>query len=1420
MNTAQFAMKKTHLISTLIVFVLFCFNNTFADTLPKKNLKLHPISKTIFIENKGQIKDQNHKMIKEVKFCSKSAFSDVYLLSNGISYIFKEVQNKRENTEDNTTTKIEDQIGKWHRMDLKLVGSNSNCTIIREQKSEYYERYLNTLSENKNEKLYGYEKITYKNVYPNIDWVIYSNNSVNGFKYDFVVHPGGDPKSIKLDFQGENELFLDKQGKLHITNSLANMIEEKPVSFQKNKKIESNFILKNGSVGFEIKKYDTDIDLIIDPALIWSTLYGGSNDDRADDITTDASGNVYIIGFAVASSFPILNLPGAYNDATLAGPTDFYIAKFNSSGVRLWSTYIGGNGTENGGRISCDGSGNLFATGYTSSTDFPTLNPGGGAYFDNTNGGGFDDAVIMRFNVNGALQWSTYYGGDTGDEFTSSIHCDNTSVYLVGNTTATNFPVMNAGGGAYYQGSYNGGALDGYLVKFSTSGIRQHSTYWGTTNIDALTGVYTNGSQVFVCGNSNNDVVVLRFQPTMQSISSNVVGGSGIDGAKRIVADASNKYWVLGMTTSTNFPLVTPPPGSYFQSTNGGSYDVFIRAYNALGTCTASTYFGGSSSDQTIDIDIDANSYLYVFGYTASSNLPTFNPGGGTYFQGTYQGSADHFVLAFDQMLVYKWGTYFGGSDSELPYGGIDLDPNRNIYISADTRSKLNYPLVNPGGGAYFSSTGGGTIAPNYDATVSKFNPFPVAPTAQFSVNSNSICEGSCINFTDQSTNVPTSWSWSFPGGSPSTSTLQNPSVCYTLSGVYNVSLVATNLAGSNTLTQSGYINVNPIPNVTVSPSNTTVCSGSSLNISVNGASNYTWNPGGLTGSMIAVSPTTSITYTINASTAGCTMNAFATVSVTNIPATPVSIIGNSVICSGVPSAVYSVAPVSGATSYSWNLPAGWSGSSITNSISVVPGLTSGIIQVYALNNCGISSVQTKSVTIEAAPNVNATAVPAFSVCLGSTVSLSGTGANTYSWSGGITNGVVFNPTVSASYTVTGTTVNNCSNTAVINLSVNPNPTVSAIPSSTLVCNNGSLVLNGNGALTYTWSNGVTNGVAFTPTSSITYTVNGSNNFGCTSSATVFVNVSATPSLPGLINGPVSICSNINNVTYSVSPVPGASSYSWTLPVGWSGSSSTNSIAAVCGLNGGTISVNATNACGTSPSQTLAINILSIPNISTNVTPLNICSGNTATISASGANTFTWSTGSNSTTIFVNPVATTIYTVSGTNTVNCTSSQTIVLGVYQNPTLSINSNTNLICIGSSATLSVNGANTYTWNQGSNASTIVVSPTITTSYSVTGTNANGCVGTSVYTQSVTVCSFITERNENNSTTKVYPVPFVSELIIEANTNNFHVEVYNSLGEIILSEESFDSKIKLNTQEYLPGIYFVRIGNNNYKILKQN
>jgi len=363
------------------------------------------------------------------------------------------------------------------------------------------------------------------------------------------------------------------------------------------------------------------------------------------------------------------------------------------------------------------------------------------------------------------------------------------------------------------------------------------------------------------------------------------------------------------------------------------------------------------------------------------------------------------------------------------------------------------------------------------------------------------------------------------------------------------------------------------------------------------------------------------------------------------------------------------------------------------------------------------------SSTVNALPSISVVA-SSTQVCSNSTVSLSGSGADTYTWSAGISNGTAFSPTATTAYTVAGTsTLTGCTNTAVQTVSILALPNIIAGGNPT-ICIGGSGSASVTGGATYTWTGIGTGSMQIvSPTVTTVYTVTGTDANGCSNVAYHTMTVNLHPTIT-VSSG--SICTN--NI-FTITPTGAGVGGTYTIPFGSFTVSGNDFLVSPTASTFFIVIGTATTGCSSQGTMNgvAQITVNPIPTLAVNST--SICTGNNAIITPSGAATYTISGGS----FTVSPFTTTAYTVTGTSSAGCTATLPVVsqVTVFNTPTISVNSGS--VCDGQSFTISPTGANSYTIT-GNN---FTVTPSSTTAYSVTGTSTNGCVSTVAVVSSVSV-----------------------------------------------------------------------------------
>lgn len=487
------------------------------------------------------------------------------------------------------------------------------------------------------------------------------------------------------------------------------------------------------------------------------------------------------------------------------------------------------------------------------------------------------------------------------------------------------------------------------------------------------------------------------------------------------------------------------------------------------------------------------------------------------------------------------------------------------------------------------------------------------------------------------------------------------------------------------------------------------VCSGNTISLLASGAASYTWSGGISNG--VPFQPAGTSVYTISASmNNGCTSTRQVTVAITAPPT--LSVTGPGSVCAG--NAL--ILSASGANTYTWS--GGISGPTNT----FVPlGITPYTVQgTSTLSGCTASL--TNSVAIYAPPTITVTAQP--SVCAGSAHLLTASGANTYTWSGGgFGNTKTLFPMSNTAYTVQGTsTLSGCTGSVTNTVSVTPLPVLS-ITGPTSVCAGSLLTLTVSGANSYSWAGGGSGPInTFLLFGSAPYTVQGTSTVtGCIGTYTNTLIAYTLPSLT--VTGPSTVCAG-NPLTLTVS---GASTYSWA----GGGSGPTNTFLL---FGSAPYTVQGTSAMtGCTGTYTNTLTAYTAP-VLTVTGPSSVCAGSSLMLSVSGADTYTWSGGGSGPTNTLFPVSSTPYTVQGTSTVTgCTASLTNSVVSIPLPTITVSNYT--MCMGDVVNIAAGGVLTSTVLN-ANA---MISPSVTSSYSVIGTSSAGCISSNIAISTVSVFS---------------------------------------------------------------------------------
>ncbi|MEE9167490.1 MAG: SBBP repeat-containing protein, partial [Candidatus Neomarinimicrobiota bacterium] len=449
-------------------------------------------------------------------------------------------------------------------------------------------------------------------------------------RYDLVVKPGADLAQVRLRFDGPEDVWMTREGDLALGTSLGVVIHGQLLAYQE---------------------------------------ASGGKEEVPGRFVLREDGSV---GFEVETAYPHL--------ALVIDPL-------------IYSTFLGSSASDKAQSLALDTSGNVYVTGYTYSSSFPTTS---GAYDTSHPGGSYDAFVAKLSSTGGSLVYSTFLGVG-GSDFGRSLAVDNSGNVYVTGWAGSGFPTTSGA----YDTSWNGGSYDVFVAKLNSTGSSLiYSTLLGSgsgdvamslaldTSGNAYVTGYTNSTDFPTTSgaydtshNGSQDVFIAKLNSTGTSlIYSTFLGGNSNDLGQSLALDTSGNAYVTGYTNSTDFPTTS---GAYDTSHNG-AYDVFVAKLNSTGTgLTYSTFLGGSGVDWGLSLALDTSGNSYVSGYTESSSFPTTS---GAY-QTSFGGPRDVFVTKLNSTgtsLIYS--TFLKGSTTDTGRS-LAVDSSGNAYVTGSTQS-------------------------------------------------------------------------------------------------------------------------------------------------------------------------------------------------------------------------------------------------------------------------------------------------------------------------------------------------------------------------------------------------------------------------------------------------------------------------------------------------------------------------------------------------------------------------------------------------------------------------------------------------------------------------------------------------------------------------------------------------------------
>ena len=1292
-----------------------------------------------FVENKGQ---WDEKILYKLDLPDGAMFAE----KNCLTFNFYNPEDvKRSHAHHGDLKNDTNKFVNHHAYKLHFQGAGNPVVEAFELCNDYMNFFIGNNPEKWKSNVKKYRYVGYKDLYKDIDLKMIANGDF-WFKYELVAHPGSNPEGIKLKYEGHTKIESLSDGGLKIITSLNEVREIKPVCWQEinGKKIlvECRFWVSDPYVAFVFPAgYNPNYDLVIDPALIFSTYTGSTSDNWGFTATFDEESQVFSGGIVYSTGYPVST--GAFQ-VNQAGAWDAGIIKYSPDGVsRIFATYLGGIYCEMPHSMVVDRAGNLVVFGTTGSYDFPVTS---GAYDTQFNGGQsltYDnvlsfpngtDIYVSKISADGTqMIASTFIGGTGNDGMNFRNHYANY--------------IMHGNDSLYY--NYADGARGEVIVG------KMDDIYVGSTTFSADFPVSAGAFQPILSGRQEG--IVFKFNPMLSNLVwSSYFGGSNDDAIYSLDVDNYEEVYIAGGTNSVNIPTT----GGTYQllSPGSGSTDGFVARISSNGTSLIkSTYFGSTAYDQAYFVRVDKSRNIYITGqteatgstfiYNAAYNVPNSGqfitkfpndlstPIWSTRF-GTAIGRPNISLTAFsvdycNRVYLSGWGREWANHDG---YTWASIQGTKNMYVTpgsqqtytdgqdfylmvlSDDASQIEYAT-------FFGEqqTGSGYCGHDHvDGGTSRFD------------KRGNIYQSICASCGTNCNGFPT-----FPD--PGVWSPDNGGINFPSTWVCNNAVFKFSFEMPLTIADFTYQNI---------------CLGQPVqfNNTSNYATSYLWNFGDGTPASSAASPTHTYTapgqyiVTLQANNPGSCNLADSTSKVITVEDLSIQT-QDTAVCANSSLLLNATYSGSSAPTFVWSSNSNFSDTLNSNTSTPYVNVQVPQTHTYYLHATTLYCSIVDSVTITTIP-VGVTLSPDTIICVGSQGQIHAynqypPGTLNYYWdnpgtivSGQGTSTITVNPTSNTTYNVTVTNQYSCTSTASVTVEVSNFQILSGLYNNVTcfnLCNgNAQVTAQGMGNISYNWSNN-----QHTPSINGlcpgNYTVTVSDDAGC--SSTYSANITQPPQL--IANAQVlqpATCSSTNPNTgiAVVTPAGGTPDYLYL----WSNQ---HYDSLQTDMYAGTyyITVIDANSCDTIISVTITdespmqINILpQIPSC------FGYCDGSAQSVimlQGTPPYTYSWNTGSSID--FINNLCSGTYIVTVTDSEFCFRVHGINIGQPAPLAAEIQS-PGIDCNGGTTTLTANVLSggtppfTYLWNTSETTQTI---PGVTPgSYWVITTDNHGCKDTTQYT----------------------------------------------------------------------------------------
>lgn len=1142
-----------------------------------------------FVENKGQWPNQ-------VVAATDLTFGKLFIEKSGLTYHLLDPEFIR-SLHPSGVAPVDSIRG--HAYSVTWKNALPHPQFNGEKPFNYYHNYYIGSEDQWADHCSVFRSCQLKEIYSNVDVRIHA--PTDQLKYDFVVHPLGDPRQIVMVYNDVNELYLRGEN-LIVETSVGTITEAAPFAYQlRNGKIEEivcSYQIIDNEVVFELGNYDRSIDLIIDPEIAFSTFVGSTASNFGFTASNDSQENL-ISGAAVFNAgYP--TTAGAYSTSynnQSSNYMDVGISKFDNTGSQLlYSTYLGGGLQETPHSIVVNSNDDIIVMGVTGSDNFPTTS---GAYLTFFSGGtnlpmntlftsshpNGCDIFLTKFSSAGLLLQSTYVGGNEndglnigdqlfynyGDVFRGEVNVDaNDNIFIATCTRGgIGFPPGSA------QTAFGGGITDGIVMKFNpTLSTFLNGTYIGGVDNDACYAIeFEADGTLIVAGGTKSqnfphctngfdtnfddqtDGFILKLDPnTLQVENGTFVGTPEYDQVYFIQTDLDGNIYALGQTAG-DMPIT---PGLYGQPNSGQFISKFDPTLsNLIWNTTIGTGSGEIDISPTAFLVSDCNQ-IFFSGWGGHTNSVTCSFSYDCYavesttiglpitadaVQPSTDGSDFYLCVLSAEASDIIYASYLGGAQSsEHVDGGTSrFSKNGTVYqaVCAGCQGNSDFPSTPNAWSPTNPSTG-------CNLAVFRFNLGQIE--AEVNIDGpDEICDGSPANFINLSIGS-NQYEWSFGDGEGSTDV--NASHTYPAPGTYEVQLIASHTSDC-LISDTTYITLTVLPGVDPTAIEVPdVCPGTEVNLSGTGSDNAFWDEDPLLSDNSILNPTAVVdaTHTFyfidfndcDNDTVAITVNVFPV----NTTVSP-----EQTICQGA-----SVDLVcTGGQTYSWSPPDGLN-NTLGATVTATPNdTTTYFITITTIDGCTSEEEVTVNVDVQ---SIGGNVYPNDSLCLGQSVTLSAQNASSYSWSPSntLSNSSVQHPIASPTNTTTYTVhlANSCAEgedqvTVVVII-----PQAFASEDG-VICSGTPFPAKASGGSTYYWTPAALAAppdqaeTLLYPTATTTFTVAVTDDFGCVASDELTVtvlpspNVYAGPDVSFEIPGSIQLVGDPGGLPFEWSPANGLS---------------------------------------------------------------------------------------------------------------------------------------------------------------------------------------------------------------------------------------------------------------------------------------